>query len=573
MSIFATKPIGCYEPCPMDRYEHKTMKHAVLAFLCSCSALAAAAGAAPIDLRPQSLDLPGPPAAVLSADVDGDGRRDLVVLTVATSWDQIGVEESSHMDEALGLVEVMTVVPALLEHRQLAVYSGKPDGTFAEPPLTLAVDGHLLSLGTGPSWAAVLALTDDGVSTLRVTPGENGPSLTLVPLLQDTPVLAGSGTFVPDLLQVIDVDGDGKPDLLFPGPRALGIYRGADDRFVTPPVERVQLPLDDPKNEDGELSRHYPLPVVRDVDGDGLLDLLVPHPRRDWNELQIWRGLGGGRFAPPIAPLPARPPGAPHADPSVVYFGDIDGDHRAEYVLQKSFEPGKDASMREELAHAKQPPFAYQLLHAGADLAPAAQPYREFKATGYAFEGGSGGTVHLPGGLIDLNGDGRQDLVSITLDFSLFQAFRVLATKRIGIGLDFHIACQQSDGSFRDVPGLDLSGKFTLDLNDLRIGNLAQFAGDFDGDGKLDFLQIGRGKTAAIHRGRADCSYPARPDAEVDLREEPANLALLKVLDLNGDGKADLLLIQPQDRGEGDNAREGASSPVRLDLYVSGGGR
>ena len=330
--------------------------------------------------------------------------------------------------------------------------------------------------------------------------------------------------------------------------------------------------MDDPKDEGGRLQRHYPLPVVRDVDGDGRPDLLIEHPRRGWNEFQIWRGRGGGRFAPPVSPLPARPPDAKEANPSAVYFGDLDGDHRAEYVLQERFEPGKDAGMREELHHAKEPPFAYRLSHIKADLTPEDKPFREFRTVGYSFENG-GGSVHLPGGLRDLNGDGRQDLVALTLDFSLFQAVRVLTTKRIGIGLDFHIYCQQADGNFREVPNLDLSGKFTLDLNDLRIGNLAQFAGDFDGDGLIDFLQVGRGKTAAIHRGRRDCSYPSRPDAEIELREEPADLGLLRVEDFNGDGRADLLLIQPQEASKAPEAGGEAapSSPVRLDLYLSAG--
>jgi hypothetical protein len=225
--------------------------------------------------------------------------------------------------------------------------------------------------------------------------------------------------------------------------------------------------------------------------------------------------------------------------------------------------------MREELHHAKEPPFDYRVLALDADFAAGKDTMKPFHATGYAFEGG--GDVRLPGGLRDLNGDGRLDLVSITLDFSILQAVRVLATKRIGIGLDFHIDCQQPDGSFRAVPGLDLSGKFTLDLNDLRIGNLAQFSGDFDGDGRIDFLQVGRGKKAAIHRGGRDCSYPTRPDADIALRDEPADLGLLRVEDYDGDGKSDLLLIQPVAQDE--KASEGASSPVRLDLDLSGGPR
>ncbi len=549
----------------------------------------------PIDLRPTSLTLSGPPAAILAADVDGDGRRDLVVLTLATTWEQIGVEEESHLDEALGLVEVLTVVPALLEHRELQVFRGLAGGGFEPVPLTLPADRTLLSLAAGPPGLPVLALTDTGLAALRVGSGDpadgapdagtahdaaatgaagapepsTGPHLLLEPVVSDVPVLAGSGTFVPDILRVVDLDGDRKLDVLFPAPEGVAIYLGDGSGLAAHPAARVRLPDDEPSDAEGRLLRHYALPEVRDLDGDGRPELLVQHPRRGWNELEIWRGLGGGRFADPVKPLPAQPPEAPEANPSVVFVGDLDGDRRAEMVLRQSFEPGDDAGMREELHHAKEPPFDYRVLALDADFAAGKEKTKTFRAVGYAFEGG--GDVRLPGGLRDLNGDRRLDLVSITLDFSILQAVRVLATKRIGIGLDFHIDCQQPDGTFRAVPGLDLSGKFTLDLNDLRIGNLAQFAGDFDGDGMIDFLQVGRGKRAAIHRGRRDCSYPARPDAEVPLREEPADLGLLRVEDYDGDGKSDLLLIQPVEQEE--KTRDGVSSPVRLDLYLSGGPR
>ena len=45
-------------------------------------------------------------------------------------------------------------------------------------------------------------------------------------------------------------------------------------------------------------------------------------------------------------------------------------------------------------------------------------------------------------GFKDLDGDGRQDLVTVTLDFSVIQIMRVLATKRISIGLTFHVWAQ-----------------------------------------------------------------------------------------------------------------------------------
>jgi hypothetical protein len=47
-----------------------------------------------------------------------------------------------------------------------------------------------------------------------------------------------------------------------------------------------------------------------------------------------------------------------------------------------------------------------------------------------------------------------------------------------------------------------------MDLNNLKLGSLAEFAGDFDGDGRADFVHLGRGKEVTIHRGQAGCRYP-----------------------------------------------------------------
>jgi hypothetical protein len=115
---------------------------------------------------------------------------------------------------------------------------------------------------------------------------------------------------------------------------------------------------------------------------------------------------------------------------------------------------------------------------------------------------------------------------------------------------------------------LDLSGKFRLDLDDLKLGQLSAFAGDFDGDGRADFVQIGRGRRVTIHLGQDGCRYAAQPDLVIELRDEPKNLALVRVADFDGDGLADLLVIQPQAE-----SRDGASQRARLDLYGSRGVR
>ena len=221
--------------------------------------------------------------------------------------------------------------------------------------------------------------------------------------------------------------------------------------------------------------------------------------------------------------------------------------------------------MRKELAHARRPPHVYGFHRMRPDLSMEPRAYQELKVTGYAFGGGES-DIRLPGGFQDLNGDGRQDLVTLTLDFSVFQAVKIMTVRRISIGLDFHVWCQEPNGRFREVQGLDLSGKFNLDLDNLRLGHLSQFAGDFDGDGRVDFLQMGRGKAVTIHRGRADCSYPARLDLAIQLQEPPRDLGLVQVRDFDGDNLSDMLVIQPAKAAE-----PGLTPPVRLDFYLSGG--
>ena len=124
---------------------------------------------------------------------------------------------------------------------------------------------------------------------------------------------------------------------------------------------------------------------------------------------------------------------------------------------------------------------------------------------------------------------------------------------------------QPPGGAFKPVTGLDLSGSFRVDLASLTLRSLPSFGGDFDGDGRVDFVQLGRGKQVSIHTGRPGCAFPASPDLTLKLRQEAAHLGLVRVRDLDGDGRSDLMVVQP-----GAAPERGVTPPARLDLYLSG---
>lgn len=554
--------------------------------VCQIGAAVAEARREKLELRLASIDLPGAPAIVLPADLDDDGARDLVIAVAYTEWDQLTVEESTEMAGVEGLVEVMTIVPALVDRRELLVYladSEAPDGyRLAGAPIPLGPE--ILSLAHGPPAWPVVALTDGGISVLRLEAG----GVRFEPVIEDSPVLAGTGALIPDLELTFDLDGDGGLDLLLPARDGLAVYpQGPEGDWPSSATQRVTLPTDERRpGPGGGMVRRFPVPERGDVNGDGRLDLVFPDPEDGWSRILVLPGVGGGRFSAPLGPIElpdrcaddeetAEP--CTEVDESLLYFGDLDGDGRAELVSQQSL-AAEDGGMRQEIREAKNPPYRYRLYRSTADLSPAPEPYFTFDAIGYTLDSENEGSgegdddeeISIPGGLRDLDGDGRRDLIGLTLDFSVFQAVRILATRTISIGLDFHLHCQTPDGELREVTGLDLSGRFKLNLDDVRLSQLSLFDGDFDGDGRADFVQLGRGKTVSIHTGREGCRYPQRPDLALQLDDEPRDLALVEIEDLDGDGLSDLRIVQPNRIDE-----PGVTPPVRLDLYLSGrpGGR
>jgi len=520
-------------------------------------------------LRLVRLDLPGAPAAVIPTDLNGDGRQDLLIVVAYTEIEEIG------FDRIEGMVQIATVIPAVFDRREARAYLQGEDGGYLQAGEPLPLPPSVLTIEAGVPGIPAVALTDEGVSEVRFTAAP-APRLELVPLIADRPVLAGSAMFLPDLELVQDLDGDGKLDFLLPALDGPAVYLGTGTGLSTKAAARLKMPGDRSGSE-GRLWRSYPMPRVQDLDGDRIPDLIV-RSRPGTETRHLLRGAGGGQFVPPRT-TPADPCDSgtelrvaeSPADldpnlPDLEYVGDLDGDGRAEVVAITEQELPDDAGMRQEMKAAKNPRQTVRLHHLRDNLEVEPAPFAEFEAIGHPLD------VELPNLVLqpfqDLDGDGRKELVTFSLDFSLLQVISALATKKVSIGLEFHIWNQTADGKFREVPALDLTETLKLDLDDLKIGRFAEFAGDFDGDGRQEFVHLGRGKTVTLHRGQPGCAYAKKPDLTIKLEEPIEDLALVRVRDLDGDGRSDLMITRALPAGG-----PGDASPVRLELYVTGGPR
>ena len=505
-------------------------------------------------LRRVVLDLPGPPAVVVAADLNHDGRRDLLIIAAYTRWGSIAT------DRVEDAIEVTQVVPALFDKREARAFIAQPGGGYRQAGLPLQIPASVLSAEAGPDSHPVVAVTDDGLSEIRLSSQAGAEVLTLEPLLDEPSAFAGTGQILAELSVLKDVDGDGVLDAVIPAADGIAVHRGENGGFAAVASFRERLPGDVRTTLMGSAGRNVPIPRVEDADGDDRPDLVVRSLSGPSPFVSIAHGLGGGRFAPSriveLACLAQKT-----NDRRVAWAGDLEGDGRIVIVTREDVDTGKS-----DMKQMKKPLRRYRLHRLHPDLSVDREPYTTFDAEGWSFSGGFKDAVDLD--FIDLDGDHRKDLVTVTLDFSMFQALRALTAKKVSVGLEFHVWAQQADGSFHLVPDQKLDETLHLDLNRLEISRLGQFKGDFDGDGRVDFVHLGRGKSVTIHRGQPGGHYPDKPDLELALDEEPEDAMLVRVRDFDGDGRSDLAITRTLAASEA-----GATPTVKFELDLSGDGR
>ena len=277
---------------------------------------------------PQAFFAGSNPVAVAMADVNGDGKPDVVVVNLSSNTvsvllgngngtfqaQQTSATGNRPFSVAIGDVTGdgnADLVVANRDSNTVSVLLGNGNGTFQAQ--------QTFATGTNPDSVAIGNLTGDGKADLVVA---NYGSNTVGVFLGN-----GNGTFQaqqtfatgsqPDAVAVGDVTGSGKADLVVANKSGLVVSVLLGNGNGTFQAQQTFATGSEPYSV-----------AVGDVTGDGKADLVVADS--GGNAVSLLLGNGNGTFQTPLT-------FATGSDPISAAIGDLTGDGKADLVVANEF--------------------------------------------------------------------------------------------------------------------------------------------------------------------------------------------------------------------------------------------
>lgn len=461
------------------------------------AALVAVAAAVP-HFQVQALAVDGEVSTILAADLDGDGRKDLLAVY------------------AKGLPPY--------QRRFFAVFWNR-NGIFApRPDLSLPVDENdacAFDAGGGE----LLILTPRGVVAHSFPQRMLSPPRKIIE--QATLFHQPIGGTLPRLKLVQELSGNGGREILVPALGSLGIWRRGPAGYEKAAELEVDMDVSGgPRNDAVEVRYGFPALHVIDADGDGLRDVVLAQEDR----VAIYRQAPGLAFhsQPDFTrDFAVRTSGERRQRGSTasVLVADIDGDGAADLVVGKQIFQG--------VTSAENTSYVYYGQKGALRFSPG--PAQVLLDEGVGL---------LRPQLADLTGDGRPDLILPHTSFGVFALIRMLTAKTARVELRVHAFEKRARGfSAEPVSARAFALRIPL-AGDADLQALSVTA-DVTGDKRPDLIYGASEDELEIYPGLGGGEFATEPAEKVDVRAA----GVLDAVDLDGKGRADLILHYPQTSG------------------------